>query len=126
MQTSTVLAFFSVSWALNHYFQSFGALSIVKINAAWFRVSERGSFAGIFGIMIQSGRTLAFSVGPLIAGALPWRWVFWVPAASLAILFVLNYFAVENSPADAGLGELDTGDETAEEKASPGGLSYVL
>jgi sugar phosphate permease len=126
LQMSTVIAFFSVAWALNHYFQSFGALSIVKINAAWFRVPERGSFAGIFGIMIQSGRTLAFSVGPLIAGALPWRWVFWVPAASLAVLFVLNWFAVENSPADAGLGELDTGDETAEEKASAGGLSFVL
>ena len=30
-------------WALNHYFQSFGALSIVKINAAWFHVRERGT-----------------------------------------------------------------------------------
>ncbi len=45
----------AVLWGANNYFQSFGALSIVKINAAWFRVSERGSFAGIFGIMIQSG-----------------------------------------------------------------------
>lgn len=126
MTMSTVIAFFSVMWALNHYFQSFGALSIVKINAAWFRVPERGSFAGIFGIMIQSGRTLAFSVGPLIAGALPWQWVFWVPALSLAVLFVLNYLFVENSPADAKLGELDTGDETAEEKAGPSGLGFVL
>jgi sugar phosphate permease len=123
---TTVIASFSVVWALNHYFQSFGALSIVKINAAWFQVRERGAFAGIFGIMIQSGRTLAFSVGPLIAGALPWQWVFWVPAASLALLFVLNWFFVENSPADAGLGDLDTGDETAEEKAAPAGLGYVL
>src|SRR5207253_4409455 len=95
-------------------------------NAAWFHVSERGSFAGVFGIMIQSGRTLAFSIGPLIAGSLPWRWVFWVPAASLALLFVLDLRLVENSPAAAGLAELDTGDETAEEKASAGGLAFVL
>ncbi|RYG94168.1 MAG: MFS transporter, partial [Alphaproteobacteria bacterium] len=111
---------------MNHYFQSFGALSIVKINAAWFRLPERGSFAGIFGIMIQSGRTLAFSVGPLIAGALPWKWVFWVPSLALAVLIVLNYLFVENSPAEAGLGELDTGDETADEKAQTGGLTFVL
>ena len=126
MSASTVVASFSVLWALNHYFQSFGALSIVKINAAWFRLPERGSFAGIFGIMIQSGRTLAFSVGPLIAGALPWKWVFWVPSLALAVLIVLNYLFVENSPAEAGLGELDTGDETADEKAQTGGLTFVL
>src|SRR5579883_972560 len=126
LSMSTVISLFAVTWAANHYFQSFGALSIVKINAAWFHVRERGSFAGIFGVMIQSGRTLAFSVGPLIAGALPWRWVFWVPAASLAVLFVLNAMAVENSPAEAGFGEFDTGDETEEEKASAGGLTFVL
>jgi sugar phosphate permease len=126
LQMSTVIASFSIVWALNHYFQSFGALSIVKINAAWFEVRERGSFAGIFGIMIQSGRTLAFAVGPLIAGALPWQWVFWVPATSLAILWLLNWRLVENSPADAGYGELDTGDETAEEKAQSGGLGFVI
>ena len=126
MTHTNVIAFFAIAWAMNHYFQSFGALSIVKINAAWFKVEERGSFAGIFGIMIQSGRTLAFAVGPLIAGALPWQWVFWVPAASLGVLFLLNSKLVENTPADAGLGELDTGDETAEEKASAGGLAFVL
>ncbi|HEY4220398.1 MAG TPA: MFS transporter, partial [Myxococcota bacterium] len=125
MTTSTVVATFAILWALNHYFQSFGALSIVKINAAWFRVNERGSFAGIFGIMIQSGRMLAFVVGPLIAGSLPWQWVFWVPAALLLVLVVLNKLLVENTPEDAGLGELKTGDEVAGEEGQ-GGLAFVL
>ena len=117
---------FAVIWAMNHYFQSFGALSIVKINASWFHVSERGSFAGIFGIMIQGGRTLAFSFGPFVLAALPWQFVFWVPAAALAILFVANKMLVENSPADAGLGEFDTGDMTKAEAAAPATLSFVL
>lgn len=125
MSAGTVVASFATMWALNHYFQSFGALSIVKINAAWFRVNERGSFAGIFGIMIQSGRTLAFAVGPLIAGFLPWQWVFWVPAASLLVLIVLNWKLVENAPVDAGLGDLKTGDEVEGEDKS-GGLAFVL
>jgi sugar phosphate permease len=124
MSMSTVIASFAAIWALNHYFQSFGALSIVKINAAWFKVTERGSFAGIFGIMIQSGRTLAFAVGPLIVGALPWQWVFWVPAALLLVLIGLNWKLVQNSPAEAGLGELVTGDEVAGEET--GGLAFVL
>lgn len=117
---------FAVIWGLNHYFQSFGALSIVKINAQWFHVSERGKFAGIFGIMIQSGRTLAFSLGPFILVFLPWQWVFWVPATMLAILFVANRALVENSPAEAGLGEFDAGDLSQEEAAAPADLRFVL
>ena len=39
---------FSVAFALNMYFQSFGAVSIVKVNAAWFHLRERGTFGGIF------------------------------------------------------------------------------
>src|SRR5687768_5102477 len=35
MTASTMIASFAVLWGANHYFQSFGALSIVKINAAW-------------------------------------------------------------------------------------------
>ncbi len=125
MTTSTMVATFATVWALNHYFQSFGALSIVKINAAWFKVTERGSFAGIFGIMIQSGRTLAFAVGPLIAGALPWRWVFWVPSAFLLLLIVLNSKLVENTPKEAGLPDLQTGDEVAGEEGASG-LGFVV
>ncbi|MFT3835779.1 MAG: MFS transporter [Myxococcaceae bacterium] len=125
LTTANMVAMFAVIWAANHYFQSFGALSIVKINAAWFKVTERGAFAGIFGIMIQSGRTLAFAVGPLIAGALPWRWVFWVPAACLLILIALNYKLVENSPKEAGFPDLKTGDEVAGEEGQSG-LAFVL
>lgn len=34
----------SLLYSLNQYFQSFGALSIVKINAPWFHVKERRVF----------------------------------------------------------------------------------
>jgi OPA family glycerol-3-phosphate transporter-like MFS transporter len=126
MTTSTALHFFAAMWALNHYFQSFGALSIVKINAHWFHVTERGKFAGIFGIMIQSGRTLAFSVGPFLLVLLPWQYVFWVPAIALSLLFVANKLYVEDSPAAAGLGDFDTGDMTKAEAEAPATLGFVL
>jgi OPA family glycerol-3-phosphate transporter-like MFS transporter len=41
--------------ALNMYFQSFGAVSIVKVNAPWFHVRERGVLGGLFGILISLG-----------------------------------------------------------------------
>jgi OPA family glycerol-3-phosphate transporter-like MFS transporter len=41
----------SLLYAVNQYFQSFGALSVVKVNAPWFHVKERGIFGGVFGMM---------------------------------------------------------------------------
>jgi OPA family glycerol-3-phosphate transporter-like MFS transporter len=126
MNGATMLATFSALWAANHYFQSFGALSIVKINAAWFPVRERGVFAGIFGIMIQSGRWLAFAISPLLLSFLPWQWCFWVPAGILAVMWGANRLFVENSPKEAGFPDLDTGDESKEEAATASTLTFVL
>jgi OPA family glycerol-3-phosphate transporter-like MFS transporter len=125
MTASTMIATFSVLWACNHYFQSFGALSIVKINAAWFHVRERGSFAGLFGIMIQSGRTFAFFFSPFILAYLPWEWCFFIPALILTVMFFANRAWVANSPADAGY-EYATGDETKEEAQQKPTLGFVL
>src|SRR5262249_55673436 len=116
---------FAVLWAFNHYFQSFGALSIVKINAAWFHVRERGVFAGIFGIMIQGGRQLAFVASPFILTLLPWQWCFWVPAAILALMFFANRAWVEDAPEHVGY-DFHTADETREEAAKKATLGFVL
>ena len=97
-------------WAVNGYFQSFGALSIVKINAQWFHIKERGTFSAIFGVLIRFGLILAFSGTPLIVKYLAWQWAFWLPAIVVAILFVLTIFLVKDTPVEAGYPELDTGD----------------
>jgi MFS transporter, OPA family, glycerol-3-phosphate transporter len=125
MTATSMIALLSVLWGCNHYFQSFGALSIVKINAAWFHVRERGTFAGIFGIMIQAGRLFAFSGAPLILRKLPWWWAFWIPAAILAVMFVINYLFVAATPADVGY-DFHTADETREEAAKKATLGFVL
>jgi OPA family glycerol-3-phosphate transporter-like MFS transporter len=125
MTATTMIAAFAALWGANHYFQSFGALSIVKINAAWFHVRERGSFAGIFGIMIQSGRLFAFQFSPFILALLPWQYCFWIPAAILGVMFFLNKKYVEDSPEKAGF-SFDTADESAEEAAQRPSLGFVL
>lgn len=125
MNATSMVSTLAVLWGCNHYFQSFGALSIVKINAAWFHVRERGSFAGIFGIMIQSGRLFAFYGAPLILVKLPWWWAFWIPAAILVVMFFVNLFFVSSTPADAGY-EFHTADESKEEAAQPATLGFVL
>jgi MFS transporter, OPA family, glycerol-3-phosphate transporter len=56
-------------YAMNMYFQSFGAVAIVKVNSGWFHVRERGVFGGIFGILISLGIYLAFDWGTAIVNA---------------------------------------------------------
>jgi hypothetical protein len=75
--------------------------------------------------MIQSGRWFAFSGAPLILRKLPWYCAFWIPAAILAVMFVLDYLLVAATPKDAGF-EFHTGDETREEASQPATLGFVL
>jgi len=98
------------------YAQAFGAPGMVKINTAWFRRQERGSFAGIFGIMINlgqmaSGQTATMLVKgasiPLLFFTLTipvvnWRYMFFVPAVTLAIIVVIMNLTVKNNPEEAG------------------------
>jgi len=121
-----ILTLMAIVWGLNGYFQSFGALSIVKVNAQWFHVLERGTFSGIFGVLIRLGLLLAFQGVPLILLAFPWQYAFWIPGACVASLFVVNYYCMENSPKDAGLGEFETGDEVEGVDSRPSSIEAVL
>jgi len=112
-------------WAINGYFQSFGALSIVKVNAQWFHVLERGTFAGVFGVLIRLGLILAFSGVPFILTVLPLRWAFWLPGAFVAVMFVANFLWMRDTPRDAGFGDMDTG-EGERDDGKPAKLAFVL
>ncbi len=111
---SLLLGYLATMWTLNMYFQSYSALALIKVNSAWFHVSERGVFSAIFGSMIQMGRlgVYALMTVPLVV-ALPWQWKFFLPSAIAAIFAVVTFLVVRDSPADAGLGELDTQDATS-------------
>jgi len=112
-------------WAINGYFQSFGALSIVKVNAQWFHVLERGTFAGVFGVLIRLGLILAFSGVPFILTVLPLRWAFWLPGAFVAVMFVANFLWMRDTPRDAGFEDMDTG-EGERDDGKPAKLAFVL
>ncbi|MFH1727008.1 MAG: MFS transporter [Pseudomonadota bacterium] len=103
-----------ILYPLNMYFQSFGAVAIVKCNAAWFHVRERGVFGAIFGILISLGIYFAFDWTFFILKGLKLapHWAFWVPSVALAIAFVFDVFIVRNRPSEAGLTDLKTGDAT--------------
>jgi OPA family glycerol-3-phosphate transporter-like MFS transporter len=101
---------FTLAFATNMYFQSFGAVSIVKVNAAWFHVRERGTFGGIFGILISLGLYFAYDVGARIKQTLDPQWIFLIPAMMLFLFFVLSFIFVRNNPSETGHPDFDLGD----------------
>jgi OPA family glycerol-3-phosphate transporter-like MFS transporter len=112
MSTVGTLATFTIIWVINGYMQAFGAPGMVKINAAWFHRTERGTFSGIFGFMIQLGLVSSNRLAPaLLSGftlalwtvpKLPWKWVFWIPPMIALLVMILVVFFVKETPEGAG------------------------
>ena len=104
---------FAVLYAINMYFQSFGAVAIVKVNSSWFHVRERGVFGAIFGILISLGVYFAYDWGKLIVENVPLEWVFFLPAIVLLVFFVLDVVFVRDTPGEAGFADFDTADASS-------------
>jgi OPA family glycerol-3-phosphate transporter-like MFS transporter len=137
-----LLPTFTLLYALNMYFQSFGAVAIVTVKAPWFHVRERGTFSTIFGTMIALGLYFAFDWGAIVVeasrgtapadiggAALALRgllgaggagvdqdwWIFFVPAAILSALWIILLLFLRDRPADAGFDDFETGESTVSE-----------
>lgn len=123
-----VLVGMSLLWAVNMYFQSFAALAIVKINAPWFHVRERGVFGGVFGIMISSGYFLAMTIGGWILAGLPWYAVFLIPSAAVLTMYLIDRRFIADNPKEAGFADFNTGDATSHhtDKEKPVDLGYLI
>ena len=65
----TSTTWLALLFMFNMYFQSFGAVAIIKVNASWFHLRERGTFGGIFGTLISLGLYFAFDWGTRIGEA---------------------------------------------------------
>lgn len=98
---------------IDGYAQSFGAPGFIKINASWFSATERGTFAGVFGFMINLGRVAINQLGPALLGgfvflgmwnvpAQHWRMLFFVPAGIAAVVAVALAIWAKDTPDEAG------------------------
>lgn len=101
-----------VANAANMYFQSFGAVSIVKVNAPWFHVRERGVLGGLFGILISLGLYFAYDWSLMLAKR-SFAMAFWGPAAVLVVCLFMAAKFVRDTPSTAGFEDFDTGDATS-------------
>lgn len=137
-----LVVIFSFLYSLNMYFQSYGAVSIIKVKAYWFHVRERGVFGAIFGSLISIGVYFAFDWGQAIVDMVkvrpggPENWlsgmlqsifalktqpvdavwaVFFVPAAIMIFWAIIDWFFIKDSPDQAGFPPFDTADASSGE-----------
>jgi OPA family glycerol-3-phosphate transporter-like MFS transporter len=122
---ATIVRGMTVLFSLNMYFQSFGAVSIVKVNAPWFHVRERGVLGGVFGILISLGLYFAYDWSRFIGKAVGMTWAFFVPAAVLIVFFALDAFVIRDTPGDAGYEDFDTADASSGDTGPPLGVVEV-
>jgi OPA family glycerol-3-phosphate transporter-like MFS transporter len=132
----------TVLYSLNMFFQSYGAVSIIKVKAYWFHVSERGIFGAIFGTLISVGVYFAFDWGHAIVeaskrmidgpettlhkifrgifavdtGTTDAIWlVFFIPAGLLILWSLLDIWLIKDTPGEAGYTDFDTHDASSGE-----------
>lgn len=138
--TKNVVPVFSALYAINMFFQSYGAVSIIKVKAYWFHVRERGTFGAIFGTLISFGLYFAFDWCQAIADAAklnstkPLNWfqqtlnhvfavntgttdaiwlVFFIPSACLVGWALIDTWLIKDTPGEADFDDFDTHDASS-------------
>jgi MFS transporter, OPA family, glycerol-3-phosphate transporter len=121
-----VLGYFIIMWGANGYFQAFGAPSIVSVNGNWFGIKERGTFTGIFGMMIQLGRFGITLLGGFLIANYDWPALFFVPAAITSAFAILGWFAIRDHPEELGFEAPDMGEHDRHTDTKPLGMAATM
>jgi MFS transporter, OPA family, glycerol-3-phosphate transporter len=130
----------SAFYSINMFFQSFGAISTIKVKSFWFHVRERGTFGAIFGTLISLGVYFAFDWSEAISAAVNVNntaeptmfrnfiqsafnlegstvsafWLlFFIPSGLLVIWAFIDVIFIKDSPDQCGFGKLDTHDASS-------------
>lgn len=96
-------------WALNGWFQGFGAPASVVSMSNWYSNRERGRYYGIWSSAHSIGEGLTYlGIAFLIAAApkglgLPWQWGFWMPAGIVVVAALLALKYLPDRPRAMGL-----------------------
>ncbi len=91
------IAFLSVLWGLNGFFQSMGWSPIVKTVARWFSEKKRAKYLTILGTSYILGSAFALFLAGIIVSRYNWRFVFLLPSLiSMFMALIWLYFGRES------------------------------
>jgi len=103
MGFSTVLWLSVVLWALNGWFQAFGAPAGAVAMAQWFSNRERGRMYGLWSTAHAIGEGLTFLGVAVVVTAWGWRAGYWVPGLLCILVAVGIYLMLQDRPQTLGL-----------------------
>lgn len=118
MNPRTILLLVAVFWGANGFFQAMGWTPMVRIMAHWFSSENRGKVMGFMGTCYQFGAAfswfLAFFIVTYYVQQMggDWRAVFWVPAGLFALVGVVFFVYIRNTPEDVGLPAVEPDDHS--------------
>ena len=109
---SSLAAMFAALWILNGWTQGMGFPPCAKMLAHWIHPKELATKMSIWNSSHSIGAFLALGVCSLLfALGFGWRWCFYVPAALAGLGAVFCFFCVKDSPAEAGVHELEIAEQ---------------
>ncbi|MFH0881925.1 MAG: MFS transporter [bacterium] len=101
--SSTILWIWVILWALNGWFQGFGAPSGIVTLTSWFSNRERGRFYGIWSTAHSIGEGLTFVLVAAFVTWFGWRGGFIGPAILCILAAVGIYTLLQDRPRTLGL-----------------------
>lgn len=107
MGFSTVLWISIVLWALNGWFQGFGAPAGIVALASWFSNRERGRYYGIWSTAHSLGEGLTFVVVAALVATFGWRFGYWTPGVLCVVVAIGIYLLMQDRPRTMGLPEVN-------------------
>jgi OPA family sugar phosphate sensor protein UhpC-like MFS transporter len=90
-------------WALNGWFQGFGAPTGAVTLANWFSTRERGRFYGLWSTGHAIGEGLTFVGSAALVSFFGWQAGFWGPGVVCVFVAVAIYFTMQDRPQTLGL-----------------------
>jgi sugar phosphate permease len=122
---------FTLNWFANRLVQSLGWTGLVKISSRWFSYASYGTAMGIMSLSFLFGDAVSRQfLAILIGHGFGWRRVFLAAAGTLAILFMLNFLFLRETPEEVGLEEPHANPlnlyKAEGEEPAPSGLKDLL
>lgn len=112
---------FAVFWVLNGWTQGMGFPPCAKMLTHWIHPKELATKMSAWNTSHSFGAVMALGLCSLLLGplGLGWRWCFIIPGLLAVLAAVFCFFCVKDSPAEAGVEELEIeGGKTESESKS--------
>lgn len=120
LSSNWVLRLLVILWGANGFFQAMGWPPMVRVMTHWFPVEGRGRVMGFLATCYQLGAAASWFLSFFILTHYTdklggdWRVVFLVPSILFAMVGIIFYVLIRNTPEDVGLAPVEMEDKSEE------------